>query len=93
MGAQDIDMILRLRADGGCFKRSRFRSQAIPNNQEANIANVCPKLRVKWTAMNVWNQELFAARRAAGELVRNAARRGGGVITERKSQPVTLFIK
>ena len=82
MGAQDIDLINRLkRLDGhnSHFLRARrFAAQAIKNTVFEKIAN-CDRKKyhdMKWGHMNAANQKSFSERLKRGEIIRNVDRDG-----------------
>ena len=84
MGAQDVDLLLRLREMPGARWKKRdphtFPSQAIPNTIEAKVSGCDPEYGgLRWGQMDAMNREVFSRRRAAGQLARNLDRSSLGV--------------
>ena len=77
MGAQDIDMIHRLKMlyhPQPVYKKVKniAYSQAIPNDLKAKVSSCDPRFcNMKWTRMDALNRELFKKKRESGQVVRN----------------------
>ena len=77
MGAQDIDMIHRLKMlyhPQPVYKKVKniAHSQAIPNDLKAKVSSCDPRFcNMKWTRMDALNRELFKKKRESGQVVRN----------------------
>eukprot|EP00445_Apocalathium_hangoei_P029022 CAMPEP_0203924996 /NCGR_PEP_ID=MMETSP0359-20131031/64701_1 /ASSEMBLY_ACC=CAM_ASM_000338 /TAXON_ID=268821 /ORGANISM="Scrippsiella Hangoei, Strain SHTV-5" /LENGTH=484 /DNA_ID=CAMNT_0050853331 /DNA_START=89 /DNA_END=1543 /DNA_ORIENTATION=+ len=83
MGAQDVDLVHRLKElPNARFKKVRgsVHSQAIQNTQEAKVASCSPYYgRLKWSQMDAMNRSVFAQRRLKGHVVRNVTLENIGV--------------
>lgn len=74
MGAQDIDLLQRLKMlDGARFKKVKIDafSRTIPNTLEDKVKACDPRFQMKWSKMDGFNRDIFKHRRASGEIVRN----------------------
>jgi len=75
MGAQDVDLVLRLKAlPGSQFRKVRGSafSQAIHNSQELKVSCCDPVYGgLRWGQMDTLNRQVFKWRRDAGQLIRN----------------------
>eukprot|EP00931_Biecheleriopsis_adriatica_P047245 TRINITY_DN27210_c0_g1_i1.p1 TRINITY_DN27210_c0_g1~~TRINITY_DN27210_c0_g1_i1.p1 ORF type:complete len:502 (-),score=99.60 TRINITY_DN27210_c0_g1_i1:55-1560(-) len=93
MGAQDTDIVLRLKALPHArvrkAKSSQF-SQAIPNTNAEKVANCDHSAKkLRWGQMDTMNQQAFQRRRNEGQLVRNLDRKIGVPATA-VSKPVNF---
>lgn len=83
MGAQDVDLVLRLKARPNArFRKVRgsFFSQAIPNTQEQKTMMCDPKYgNLRWGRMDAINRAAFGCRRQGGQFVRNLHKEQIGV--------------
>jgi hypothetical protein len=77
MGAQDVDLLLRLKMLHG-RKATRVRigafSKAIVNTVEDKVKACDPRFKLKWGKMNEFNSDIFRCRRdsgTTGAIVRN----------------------
>lgn len=84
MGAQDSDLLLRLRALPGAWFRKRYlpTSGAIPNDNQLKVACCSPETKLRWTQMDASNQHVFRQRRESGHLIRNLHRQHIGVAVQ-----------
>jgi len=75
MGAQDVDLVLRLKAlpgAKGCKVVGGAFSTAIPNTLQEKVKCCSPGYgKLRWGRMDTFNRCLFKLRRDAGQLVRN----------------------
>lgn len=91
MGAQDVDLILRLRS----LPHSRFRkvrerpySQAISNSVEMKVACCSPVYgNLRWGRMDTLNKTIYKWRRDAGQIARNFGKDNIGVRAWRAELP------
>jgi len=83
MGAQDVDLVLRLKAlPNAQFRKVRIHtfSQAIHNSIELKVCMCNPAYgQLKWGRMDVLNRTIFKERRDAGLQVRNLHKSNIGV--------------
>jgi len=94
MGAQDVDLLMRLRALPGAYLkkvRGTCFSQAIHNSIEAKVSCCNPGYGgLRWGRMDAVNREIFTERRALGQLVRNLEKSHLGVKVWRADPPGQL---
>ena len=93
MGAQDTDLVLRLKMlhSGDVYEKVRETvfSQAIPNDLKAKVACCDPQYvdakgnRMRWGQMDTVNRAIFQARREDGHVRRNLEKLQIGVRCKR----------
>jgi len=92
MGAQDVDLVLRLKAlPSANFRKVRINtfSQAIQNSVELKVSMCDPCYgKLRWGRMDALNRTIFKERRDAGFLVRNLHKPSIGVKAWQASRPV-----
>lgn len=81
MGAQDVDLLERLKAlPDAKFRKVRGFSQAIPNTRDMKVACCSPSYGgLKWGRMDTLNRVIFQWRQKAGQIARNPGRENIGV--------------
>jgi hypothetical protein len=85
MGAQDIDIIHRLKMlyqPESVYKKVKntVYSQAIPNDLKAKVSSCGPRFcNMKWSRMDALNRQLFRQKRDNGRVVRNVDKNCIGV--------------